>query len=115
MRELITEALDRLSRFPGVRGAMVVDAHAGVPVSVIAGEDLDAVAVSALTTHFMGRLTRAASAAEFGEVRGAEVAGEAGRLVIAASGDLVVVVVADLETELGALRLETRRVAEGLR
>lgn len=115
MRELLGYELERLERLAGVRGALIVDAQAGVPVATGSRLALDPDAVAALATTFAARIARAAGASDFGEVSVAQLAGESGNLVMATSGELLVIVVADTEARPEELRLEVRRVAEELR
>lgn len=115
MKEIVADALDRLSRVEGVRGALVVDTQAGVPVSVVADDELDRVGLSALATHFFTRLSRAAGAAGYGEAITVRLNGDTGQLVITSSGELLVLVVAEAGAELEPLRHEARLVAEVLR
>jgi predicted regulator of Ras-like GTPase activity (Roadblock/LC7/MglB family) len=114
MKELFSEALDRLSRVPGVSGALIVDAQGGIPVAVSSAQGLDGNAVAALATALFSRLARASGAATFGGLRTAHFEGTAGHLLVAPAGNLLVVVVADAEAQLGMLRIEARRVAEVL-
>lgn len=115
MRDLLSAALERLGRLEGVRGALIVDAQAGVPVATGGGAIPDPDVVAALTTVFVDRLTRAVGAAEFGRLGAVQLTGEMGNLVVSATGDLLVVVVAEAEARLEPLCLEARRVAEELR
>jgi predicted regulator of Ras-like GTPase activity (Roadblock/LC7/MglB family) len=101
-----------------VRGALVIDAQAGVPVATSSAADLEEgtlTALAALATALYGRLDRAASAAECGETGVVRLDGEAGHLLIVSGGDMLVVVMAEADAQLGMLRMEARQVAEGLR
>lgn len=117
MKQLLTEALYRLGRIPGVGGVLIVDAQAGVPVaveSVAQAVEFDATALAALATALFSRLARAASAATFGGLAAVQLEGTAGHLLVTAVGDLLVVVVAEADAQLGMLRIEARRLAEVL-
>jgi predicted regulator of Ras-like GTPase activity (Roadblock/LC7/MglB family) len=115
MRDILDEALGRLHQVAGVRGAVIVDLQAGVPVAVKAGADLDPDALAALATLFFDRLTRAAGVAAFGAVAALHLEGAAGHLLVASGGDLLIVVIAEAGAQLEVLRLEARRMAEELR
>lgn len=115
MRDLLSAALERLERLAGVRGALFVDAQAGVPVATGRGLELDPGVVAALVTAFIGRLSRVTGAAELGGVRTVRLLGEVGSLVVAPSGDLLVIVLAEATSQMDELHLEARRVAEELR
>ncbi|MGH7477824.1 MAG: roadblock/LC7 domain-containing protein [Longimicrobiales bacterium] len=107
-------ALERLSQVPGVRGAMVVDAEAGVPVAAELESGLDGTAVAALTASLFRRASRAVSTAEFGKVHTLQLEGENGHVVACGNVDLAVVVITEAQAQLGRVRLEAQKAAEAL-
>lgn len=115
MRELLADALARLRGLEGVRGAAFVDAQAGVPVAVSAPADLNPDALAALATGFLGRISRAASSAEFGAVAAMQLEGAGGHLLVVSGVNLLIVLVAEAGAQLSTLRLEARRMAEEIR
>ncbi len=107
-------ALERLSRVPGVRGALIVDAQAGVPVVAELAARVDGGPVAALAASVFRRTSRAADAAGFGRLDTLQLEAAEGHVVMAGAGELMVVAVADHGAQLGLVRLEVHRAAEGL-
>jgi predicted regulator of Ras-like GTPase activity (Roadblock/LC7/MglB family) len=114
MRDIYADAVDRLSRVPGVRGALIVETNAGVPVLAELAEEVDGAAVAALATSLFRRTFKAAMTAHFGGVRTLQLEAEDGHVVVANGGELLVVVVAEKHAQLGLVRLEAHRAAEAL-
>ncbi|MGH7482359.1 MAG: roadblock/LC7 domain-containing protein [Longimicrobiales bacterium] len=104
----------RLSSIHGVRGAMVVDLQAGVPVASELSGDVDGVAVAALAASLFQRSRSAVQAPALGELRTARLESEAAQLIMVASGELIVVVVAEANAQIGMVRVEAKGIAEGL-
>lgn len=115
MSERLSVTMDRLGRIPGVRGALVADAQAGLPVVAELAGDLAAPALAALAVSAFRRAERAPEAAALGSLETLQLEAERGHVIIAGAGDLVVVVVAEADAQLGLVRLEARRAAEELR
>lgn len=106
--------LARLSRVAGVRGALIVDAQAGVSVLAELAADVDGTAVAALSASLFMRACRATEGPGFGALQTFQLEADSGHLVAAGTRDLAVVVLTDPSAQLGLIRLETRRAAEGL-
>jgi predicted regulator of Ras-like GTPase activity (Roadblock/LC7/MglB family) len=115
MSDVYSEALDRLSHVPGVRGALIVERDAGVPVTAELAEGVDGQALAALAASLFKRTTKAADTAAFGQLRTLQLEAQAGHVVVANGGELLVIVVAEKDAQLGMVRLEAHRVAEALR
>jgi predicted regulator of Ras-like GTPase activity (Roadblock/LC7/MglB family) len=115
MSDLLAQAADRLSRVSGVRGAMVVETEAGVPVVAELREGVEGAAVAALASSLFRRTDQAARTAEFGRVGTLQLEAEAGHVIVANAGDLLVVVIAERGAQLGLVRLEAHQAAEALR
>ena len=115
MSDIYTEAVDRISRVPGVRGALIVETDAGVPVLAELAEGVDGTAVAALAASLFRRTGRAAQASAFGNLRTLQLEAAGGHVIVANGGDLLVVVVAEKGAQLGMVRLEAHRAAEALR
>jgi len=113
--DLFQAALDRLSRVTGVRGAMLVEAEAGVPVMAELTEGVEGTAAAALATSLFKRTRKAAETAEFGKLTTLQLEAEGGHVIVADAGDLLVVVIAERNAQLGMVRLEAYRAAEALR
>ncbi|MGQ0562653.1 MAG: roadblock/LC7 domain-containing protein [Gemmatimonadota bacterium] len=114
MSDIFAQALDRLSRVPGVRGALIVETDAGVPVLAELAEGVEGGTVAALASSLFRRTGKAAQTASFGSVRTLQLEAEGGHVVVANGGELLVVVVAEKDAQLGQVRLEAHRAAEAL-
>jgi predicted regulator of Ras-like GTPase activity (Roadblock/LC7/MglB family) len=105
-------SVERLSRVSGVRGALIVDLEAGIPVSAELAEDVSGSAVAALAAALYRRTSSAAQGAGFGPARTLQLESADGHVVMVGAGELVVVVVAEPAAQLGLVRLEANRAAE---
>jgi predicted regulator of Ras-like GTPase activity (Roadblock/LC7/MglB family) len=101
------DALDRVTRVPGVRGALVVAATDGLVVAAQLMDGIDGQAAAALTGSLVGRLGRTAESAGLRPPAFVHLRGEAGS-ILAAPGpdDLVLVAVVGPDANLGLARLE---------
>lgn len=115
MSDIFGEALDRLSRVPGVRGALIVETEAGLPVLAELAEGVPGDVVAALAASLFGRTDKAAQTAQFGSLRTLQLEADGGHVIVANGGDLLIVVVAEKNAQLGQVRLEAHRAAEALR
>ncbi|HEX7049020.1 MAG TPA: roadblock/LC7 domain-containing protein [Longimicrobiales bacterium] len=115
MSDSFERTLEGLTRVAGVRAALVVDADAGVPVAAEVAADVAAPALAALSASAFRRSRRAAESASFGAVETLQLEAESGHVIVAAAADVLVVVVAEPDAQLGRIRLEARRTADGLR
>jgi predicted regulator of Ras-like GTPase activity (Roadblock/LC7/MglB family) len=113
--DIFQAALERLSRVPGVRGALIVDADAGVPVVSELAADVDGGALAALAASLFKRTDRAVAAAMFGKLSTLQLEAEQGHVIAGDAGDLIIVAIAERQAQLGLVRLEVHRTAEGLR
>jgi predicted regulator of Ras-like GTPase activity (Roadblock/LC7/MglB family) len=107
-------SVERLSRVVGVRGALVVEVEAGIPVSAELAEDVSGPAVAALAAALYRRTNRASAGAGFGPAGTLQLHTTGGQVIMVGAGDLMVVVVADPAAQLGLVRLEAHRAAEAL-
>lgn len=114
MSDVYRDSVDRLTRVSGVRGALVVEADAGVPVIAELAEDVAETAVAALAASLFRRSSAACRAAGFGGVRTLQLEAAGGHVIVVGSGDVVVVVVTEPQAQLGLVRLEALRAAEAL-
>lgn len=114
MSDVYTEALERLSHVPGVRGALIVESEVGVPVVSELSEGVDGKALAALAASLFRRTTKAADTAAFGKLRTLQLEANHGHVVVANGGELLVIVVAEKDAQLGMVRLEAHRAAEAL-
>ena len=108
------DVLDRLSRVAGVRGAMLVDAQAGVPIVAEMAEGMQGPAVAAMAASLVKRAARATASANFGGLRTIQLEGPDGHLVVANHGDIIAVAVTRPDAQLGLVRVEIRNAVEAL-
>ena len=108
------QILREVTGIPGVRGALIVETAAGLPVLAELAEGVEGGAISALAASLFRRTTRAAQSAQFGSVRTLQLEAAQGHVIVANGGELLVVVVAEKAAQLGQVRLEAHRAAEAL-
>ena len=101
------EALERVTRVPGVRGSLLISAEDGLVVAERLMEGIDGRAVAALAASLLQRLGRATAGAGLETPTFVHLRGNAGS-VLAAPGrdDLVLVAVVEPEANLGRARIE---------
>ena len=113
--ELFVQVLQRLSRVPGVRGAMIVNIVTGVPIVTKMAKSVQPAPVAALAASLFQRTARAADGVAFGKLDTVQLEADAGHVVVADAGETAVVAVAERGAQLGLIRLEVHRAAEALR
>jgi predicted regulator of Ras-like GTPase activity (Roadblock/LC7/MglB family) len=114
MMEHYRAAIGRLSRVSGVAGALVVEAAAGVPVAAELAGSIDGDAVAALAASMYRRAEQAAATGGFDALRTLQLEADAGHVVVAPAGIVLVIAVAAPDAQLGLVRVETQRAAESL-
>ena len=114
MMDVYNAAVQRLSRVSGVRGALLVDAQAGVPVVAELAEGVSGTAVAALAASLFRRTTHASENADFGRLTTLQVDADDGHVIAVDAGEMIIVVVAEKAAQLGLVRLEAHRAAESL-
>jgi predicted regulator of Ras-like GTPase activity (Roadblock/LC7/MglB family) len=114
MSDPFSAAVDRLSRISGVRGALIVEADAGVPVVAELSAGVDGGAVAALASSLYQRTGRAAGVVDYGALKSMQLEAENGHVLVAGVGDLLVVAVTERNAQLGMIRLEVHRAAEAI-
>lgn len=115
----MSKALDLITRVRGVRGAMLVSADDGLVVAEQLMEGIKGSAVAALAASLAGRLRRAMEAAGTGASVFWHLQAEQGALLVVpggtnAEGGILVVAVAEPDVNIGLVRLELLRAAEGV-
>jgi predicted regulator of Ras-like GTPase activity (Roadblock/LC7/MglB family) len=100
-------ALDRITRVPGVRGALIIGAADGLVVAEQLMDGVDGRAAAALAGSLVVRLSRTAESAGLRPPSFVHLRGEGGS-VLAAPGpdDLVLLAVVSPDANLGLARLE---------
>lgn len=103
-----------VTRHRGVTACLVVSEDDGIVVDGTAQIGVNTSAFAALTASLYRKAGRAAQAAGFGGVGYFELEAEQGRVLAAGKGGLVVVAVGETRMNVGLLRVELLRAAEGL-
>ena len=107
------EALERVCAVRGVQGSMLVSANDGLIVAEQLMEDVDGRAVAALAASLAGRLRRTTESAGLTAPSVIHMRAENGSLLaVPAADDLLVVVVARADANIGLARLEMLAVAQ---
>src|SRR5438094_7250399 len=110
------QALDQITRVPGVRGAMLVAGDDGLVVAEHLMEGIRGPAVAALAASLATRLRRAMEAAGAGTGQFWQLLCEGGGLLVVpgASGGLLIVAITAPDVNAGLVRLELLRAAEAV-
>jgi predicted regulator of Ras-like GTPase activity (Roadblock/LC7/MglB family) len=107
--------LDRVTRVPGVRAAMLVSGEDGLIVAEQLMEGVKGSAVAALAASLASRLRRAMEAAGLGASLFWHLQAEHGALlVVPAASGVLVVAVTEAHVNVGLVRLELLRAAEAV-
>jgi predicted regulator of Ras-like GTPase activity (Roadblock/LC7/MglB family) len=114
MMEAFTDAVEKLSRIRGVRGALIVEKASAVPVVAELSEGVNGTAVAALAASMFRRTAQASDAARFGGLSTLQLDADGGHVVVVDAGELVLVVVAERDAQLGLVRLEAVRTGKAL-
>lgn len=114
MSDVYTAATERLSRVSGVRGALIVEKDAAVPVVAELREGVNGTAVAALAASLFRRTAQASDTAQFGRLTTLQLEADEGHVIAVDAGELILVVVAERDAQLGLVRLEAHRAAESL-
>ena len=109
MTAKIPATLGTLAAMPGVRAAVAATQSDGLPAATVAAVGVDADALAAFATALFQRTRRANEAAGYGETLNLALDAQHGRLFIAASGDLALVLLADRDAGAGLLRVALQR------
>lgn len=109
-----SRVLDTLIRQRGVRASLVVSATDGITIdsNLQIGQDGSRVAALAASLYRKARLS--ASAAGLGATGFLQLEAEDGRLCMIGGDDVVLVVVAERDANVGLIRVEMLRAAEAL-
>jgi predicted regulator of Ras-like GTPase activity (Roadblock/LC7/MglB family) len=114
MNRLYAAAVERLSRIPGVRGALVVEGETGVPVVSDMTAGVNETAVAALAASLFRRTGEASTAADFGRLHTLQLEAAGGHVIAVGTRDLILVAVTERTAQVGLIRYEAQRAAESL-
>ncbi|MEJ2677926.1 MAG: hypothetical protein P8174_02495 [Gemmatimonadota bacterium] len=110
----IERATFDLSHIPGVRGAMVVDVQAGVPVTAELATGVQGPAIAAFASALFRRSAQAIRSAGYGALATVQLQAGGGDVVVVGNDVLLVVVLAEPDAQLGLIRVQAQNVAEEL-
>lgn len=109
------QALDRITRVRGVRGAMLVAGEDGLIVAESLMEGVRGNAVAALTASLAKRFRRAAETGGAGTPQFLQLqAAQGSLLAVPAPNGILVVAIADADINVGLTRLEMMRAAQAV-
>jgi predicted regulator of Ras-like GTPase activity (Roadblock/LC7/MglB family) len=108
-----TPLIDAVSRHRGVTACLVVSED-GIVVDGTAQVGMNMSPFAALTASLHRKALKASMAAGFGGVTYFELEAEEGRVLAAGRNGLLIVAVAESRVNIGLLRVELLRAAEGL-
>jgi hypothetical protein len=114
MSTRFTAVLDALTRQRGVRLSMVVDAADGIAIDSNLQFGQDGQRIAALAASLYRKARQSAQAAGLGSTGFMQMEAESGRLCILGGDELVLVVVAERDANVGLIRMNMRRSAETL-
>jgi predicted regulator of Ras-like GTPase activity (Roadblock/LC7/MglB family) len=114
MASPFTSVLDALIRHRGVRASLVVSANDGIQIDSNLQMGQDGARVAALAASLYRKARRSAIAAGLGETGFMQLEAETGRLCLLGGEELVLVVVADSDVNVGIVRLEMMRASKAL-
>lgn len=106
--------LDALTRQRGVRASLVVSANDGITIDSNLQIGQDGSRVAALAASLYRKARRSAQAAGLGVTGFMHLDAESGRLCIIGGDEIVLVVVAEPDANVGLIRVEMLRAAEAL-
>jgi predicted regulator of Ras-like GTPase activity (Roadblock/LC7/MglB family) len=109
-----THILDALTRQRGVSACLVVSAEDGIAVDSNLQFGQDGNRVAALSASLYRKARQSAHAAGLGVTGFMQLEADAGRLCILGGQELILVVVAEPDGNVGLIRVEMRKAAEAL-
>lgn len=109
-----TTVLDALTRLRGVRASLVVSAEDGIAIDSNLQIGQDGSRVAALAASLYRKARKSASAAGFGGTGFMQLEAEGGRLCLLGGDEVVLVVVALPDANVGLIRVEMLKAAESL-
>lgn len=111
MSDRMLNVLRTLTQVEGVRGAMVVDAEAGVPVVSQLTPGVEETALAAVSGALFTRTAEASRSAGYGGLRVMQLEAADGNVVVAGAGPLLVVVLTEADARLGLVRVQAGQAA----
>jgi predicted regulator of Ras-like GTPase activity (Roadblock/LC7/MglB family) len=103
-----------MARVAGVRAALLASEADGLAAASVAAVDVDADALAAFAMAVFHRTRTANSAAGYGDTRFVVIDAEQGRLFVAGTSDLALVVLTTREAGAGLVRVTMQRLLREL-
>lgn len=114
MSTSFTEILEELARHKGVRASLAVDARDGISIDSTLQFGQDGARVAALAASLYRKARRSAGAAGLGMTGFMQLESERGRLCMLGGDDVLLVIVANHDANVGLIRLAMLRAADRL-
>jgi predicted regulator of Ras-like GTPase activity (Roadblock/LC7/MglB family) len=114
MSTKFTTVLDSLTKQRGVRASLVVDASDGVTIDSNTQIGQDGTRVAALAASLYRKARKSAQAAGLGATGFMQLEAETGRLCIIGGDEIVLIVAAERDANIGLIRVELLRAAQAL-
>ena len=114
MSSPFTKVLDTMTRQRGVSACLVVATEDGIAIDSNLQFGQDGNRVAALAASLYRKARQSAYAAGLGETGFMQMEADEGRLCMLGGNELILVVVADRDANVGLIRVEMRRAAEQL-
>jgi uncharacterized protein len=108
---MIDRILKDLGRINGVSGSLVVGKDGLIIESEVAS-DIDSELVAAMSSAVFGTAERSAEEMKQDPLKQVMIEGEKGKILMIDSGEGILVVIADVDINLGLIRIEMRRSAD---
>jgi predicted regulator of Ras-like GTPase activity (Roadblock/LC7/MglB family) len=114
MKTQFTDVLDAMTKQRGVRASLIVGATDGMTVDANTQIGSEVTRVAALAASLYHKARKSAAAAGLGATGFMQLEAEAGRICIIGGDELVLVVVAEREANVGLIRVEMLRATKVL-
>lgn len=101
------DILNKLNKVEGVHGSIIMGKD-GLVVAADLGDDSDENTVAAIGSSIINSLTSALARFNMGELKRFVVTGRTGKVLLADAGNVVVVLIVDLEVNIGMAWVEIK-------
>ena len=105
------EILGRLNKTEGVHGSLIMGTD-GLVIAAELGTDVDENAVAAVGSQILGSLQGALRRMQMGSFKRFVVTGRDGKIVLANAGSVIVVLLLDLDANLGLVGVDIKEAIE---
>ena len=101
------EILNKLNKIEGVHGSLIMGVD-GIVVAAELGTDVDENAVAAVGSQILGSLQGALRRMQMGGFQRFIVTGRDGKIILANAGSVIVVLLLDLDANLGLVSVDVK-------